>query len=105
MSEPQSHRVMSRPEPELSTQGAPVPAMVHALDAGARRVRTAGLAGAARGHVLAQIAKARKVPLVCVTAGEEEADHLAADLAFFLGGQGTLLSPTVLRLPADEVTP
>ncbi|WNZ63279.1 hypothetical protein QEG98_05855 [Myxococcus sp. MxC21-1] len=48
---------------------------------------------------------ALRAPLVCVAVDEEAADALAADLSFFLGGQGSLLAPRVLRLPADEVLP
>ncbi|MBJ6761381.1 transcription-repair coupling factor [Myxococcaceae bacterium JPH2] len=70
-----------------------------------RRVRTQGLKGAARGHLLARLHRELRAPLVCVAADEESADALAHDLAFFLGGSGTLLAPEVLRLPADEVLP
>ncbi|NTX61206.1 transcription-repair coupling factor [Myxococcus sp. CA051A] len=69
------------------------------------RARTQGLKGSARGHVLARLHREARAPLVCVAADEEAADALAADLAFFLGGTGTLLRPSVLRLPADEVLP
>ncbi len=70
-----------------------------------RRVRTVGLSGAARAWVLSRVARHHDAPLVCVTPDEDTADALAGDLAFFLGGEGTRLSPTVLRLPADEVLP
>lgn len=70
-----------------------------------RRVRTQGLHGAARGHVLAWLHRSLKAPLVCVAPDEEAADALASDLAFFLGGSGSALTPRVLRLPADEVLP
>ncbi|XXF79093.1 transcription-repair coupling factor [Myxococcaceae bacterium GXIMD 01537] len=70
-----------------------------------RRVRTQGLAGSARGHVLARLHRELEAPLVCVAVDEESADALASDLAFFLGGPGTVLDPRVLRLPADEVLP
>jgi len=82
-------------------------AFTRLLDAlkGERKARTQGLKGAARGYVLARVARQLGAPLVCVAADEDEADHLAADLAFFLGGAGTLLDPNVLRLPADEVLP
>ncbi len=69
------------------------------------RARATGLTGAARGWVLARAARALRVPLVALTPDEESADHLASDLAFFLGGEGTRAAPTVLRLPADEVLP
>ncbi|MCE9672331.1 transcription-repair coupling factor [Myxococcus stipitatus] len=70
-----------------------------------RRARTQGLKGAARAHVLSRLHRETRAPLVCVAVDEEAADALAADLAFFLGGSGTLLTPGVLRLPADEVLP
>lgn len=68
-------------------------------------VRTTGLTGATRAWVLSRLAKASRAPLLCVTADDDAADALASDLAFFLGGDGTKASPTVLRLPADEVLP
>ncbi len=70
-----------------------------------RKVRTQGLQGGARGYVLARVASELKAPLVCVAADEDEADRLAADIAFFAGGSGDTLEPRVLRLPADEVLP
>ena len=70
-----------------------------------RFAQTHGLAGAGRGYVLAQAAQGLRVPLVCVTPDEDSADVLAQDLAFFLGGVGTLAEPCVLRLPGDEVLP
>ncbi|MFZ5441514.1 MAG: transcription-repair coupling factor [Myxococcota bacterium] len=69
------------------------------------RVRTVGLTGSARAWVLSRLSRRLDAPLVCVTPDEDSADALAGDLAFFLGGDGTRLAPTVLRLPADEVTP
>lgn len=69
------------------------------------RVRATGLGGASRAWVLSRLARHLKTPLVCVTADDDAADALAADLAFFLGGEGTKAAPTVLRLPADEVLP
>ncbi|RYZ45780.1 MAG: transcription-repair coupling factor, partial [Myxococcaceae bacterium] len=70
-----------------------------------RRTRTQGVKGAARGHLLARLHRSLRAPLVCVAVDEEAADALAHDLAFFLGGTGSLLEPRVLRLPADEVLP
>ncbi|MCY1016841.1 transcription-repair coupling factor [Pyxidicoccus sp. MSG2] len=84
--------------------GDPLAQLLDALQPG-RRVRTQGLKGAARGHVLARLHQATKAPLVCLAVDEEAADALAADLAFFLGGNGSLLEPRVLRLPADELLP
>ncbi|MDP2272729.1 MAG: transcription-repair coupling factor [Archangium sp.] len=68
-------------------------------------VRTVGLTGAARAWVLARLSRTLDAPLVCVTADDDTADALASDLAFFLGGEGTKLAPTVVRLPSDEVLP
>ncbi len=79
--------------------------LVAAALSGPGRVWTVGLEGAARGWALALLAKRLDARLVCVAVDEEAADSLAADLAFFLGGAGTLLEPRVLRLPADEVLP
>lgn len=84
--------------------GDPFAQALERLQPGAR-VRTQGVQGAARGYVLARLSHTLKVPLVCVAVDEEAADALAHDLAFFLGGNGTLLEPRVLRLPADEVLP
>ncbi|HET6922313.1 MAG TPA: transcription-repair coupling factor, partial [Anaeromyxobacteraceae bacterium] len=63
----------------------------------------AGLVGAARGLLLRDLL-ARGEPglaaVLAVAADEEEADRLARDLAFFLGGR-----QRVARLPADPVLP
>ncbi len=61
--------------------------------------------GAARGHVLARLSRELRTPLLCITADEDSAEQLAADLAFFLGGPGSLVEPNVLQLPGDEVLP
>jgi transcription-repair coupling factor (superfamily II helicase) len=62
-----------------------------------------GLPGAARGLLLRDL-MAREEPglaaVLAVAADEEEADRLARDLAFFLGGPHR-----VARLPADPVLP
>ena len=79
-------------------------ALHHQLAPG-RRVRTVGLSGAARAWVLSRLARRLDAPLICVTADDDTADALASDLAFFLGGEGTRLNPTVVRLPSDEVLP
>src|SRR5690349_10511944 len=68
------------------------------------RVRAEGLKGASRGYVLARLARKLGSRLVCVTADDESAEHLASDLAFFLG-EGTPDSPTVLHLPCEQVLP
>ena len=84
--------------------GDPFAQVLERLQPG-RRVRTQGIQSAARGYVLARLSRSLQAPLVCVAVDEEAADALAHDLAFFLGGSGTLLEPRVLRLPADEVLP
>jgi transcription-repair coupling factor (superfamily II helicase) len=65
-----------------------------------------GLSGAARGlaarHLVAKGTGRRAV--LAVAAGEEEADLLARDLAFFLGA-GPPGAPLVVRVPADPVLP
>ena len=68
-------------------------------------MRTVGLAGSARAWVLSRVARRLDAPLICVTPDDDSADTLASDLAFFLGGEGTRLAPTVVRLPSDEVLP
>lgn len=45
------------------------------------------------------------VPLVCVAVEEDDAEALAHDLCFFLGGEGSLEAPTVLRIPGDDLLP
>ncbi len=70
-----------------------------------KRIRTIGLTGTTRAWVLSRLARQLDAPLVCVTADDDAADLLASDLAFFLGGEGTRLKPTVVRLPSDEVLP
>ncbi|MFL5319581.1 MAG: CarD family transcriptional regulator, partial [Myxococcaceae bacterium] len=90
--------------PQGEGDGASIARLLRELTAGAK-VRTQNLKGAARGYVLSKLIRATKAPVVCVTADEDEADQLACDLAFFLGGKGTLTEPRVLRLPAEEVLP
>src|SRR5512138_2505629 len=61
-----------------------------------------GLAGAARGRLAEALlapGPGRAGAVLAVAAGEDDADLLAKDLAFFLGAQA------VLRLPADAVLP
>ncbi len=93
--------------PSVSTGAEPadwLARLVERLRSG-QRARAQNLKGAARGYVLARLARALKAPLVCVAVDEDEADRLASDLAFFLDGMGDALAPNVLRLPADEVLP
>ncbi|MHB8877394.1 MAG: transcription-repair coupling factor [Myxococcaceae bacterium] len=86
------------------TGGDPLERLVEALGA-SRVARTQGLSGAARAWVLSRLSKRLSSPLVCVATDEDAADHLASDLAFFLGGSGSAVKPRVLRLPSDEVLP
>ncbi|WP_157370764.1 transcription-repair coupling factor [Vulgatibacter incomptus] len=62
-----------------------------------------GVKGGARGFVGASLHRALGRPLLAVAADEDAADRLAADLAFFLGGDGE--ERRVLRIPADAVLP
>ncbi len=65
-----------------------------------RCVRTVGLGGGAKAWWLHHLSEQQSAPLVCVTNDDDAADALAADLAFFFGGDDA-----VKRLPADEVMP
>jgi len=80
-----------------------VAALAQALAPG-RPAHALGLTGAACGWALFRLSTSLRAPLVCVTADEESADALADDVAFFFGA-GTRLSPSVLRLPVEEVLP
>src|SRR5262249_60014135 len=69
------------------------------------RAPARGRQGAARGYVLARLSRELRTPLVCITPDEDSAEQLASDLAFFLGGPGSLVEPNVLQLPGAEVLP
>ncbi|GEJ57661.1 transcription-repair coupling factor [Anaeromyxobacter diazotrophicus] len=73
-----------------------------------RAADVTGLSAAARGWVakelLGRSRGAGAKLLLAVTPGEDEADELARDLGFFLGGAAGD-PPAVLRLPADPVLP
>ena len=73
--------------------------LLAAFRGGARKAQVRGVSGAARGYVLAQLARDSKRPLVCVEPDEEAAEALEKDLRFFAG------NPAVVRIPADEVLP
>ncbi|MBI3185166.1 MAG: transcription-repair coupling factor [Myxococcales bacterium] len=90
--------------PPVAEGKDPLERVLEALSS-SRSARTLGLEGAARGYLLGRLSRRLKAQLVCVASDEDEADHLAADLSFFLGGAGTKLEPRVLRLPADEALP
>jgi hypothetical protein len=62
-----------------------------------RRTSISHVRGATRGWVIAHGIRPEWGPVIAVTADEESADSLAADLAFFLGGAGTRSAPRVLR--------
>jgi transcription-repair coupling factor (superfamily II helicase) len=87
----------------LSDDAAPGPAAVARALAARGEADVTGLAGAARGLLLRDLL-ARGEPglsaVLAVAADEDEADRLARDLAFFLGGR-----ERVARLPADPVLP
>ena len=103
MSEP--HASLSQPTSEVVPPAADPLGQVRAQLRPGTRVRTTGLQGAARAHVLARLSRELRTPLLCITADEDSAEQLAADLAFFLGGPGSLVEPNVLQLPGDEVLP
>jgi len=98
------HPELTRPTTDLVGGKSALLRLLEALKS-ERRALTQGLRGAARGYVLSRVSEQLAAPLICVAADEDQADHLAADLAFFLGGAGSLLKPQVLRLPSDEVLP
>jgi transcription-repair coupling factor (superfamily II helicase) len=83
----------------------PFEAVVRALREGQRRVALTGLKGAARGFVLARLARASPGPFVCLVADEERADALEQDLEFFLGEPGVLRLPAADQLPYDVLSP
>ena len=63
---------------------------------GGWKAQARGVSGAARGYVLAQLARDSKRPLVCVEPDEEAAEALEKDLQFFAG------SRAVVRIPATS---
>src|SRR5512138_2980197 len=75
---------------------------VRAELAAGRPVHVTGVTAAARGLVVQDLlapGPGRARAVLCVAPDEEEADHLAKDVAFFVG------AGAVLRLPADAVLP
>ncbi|HEX7489855.1 MAG TPA: CarD family transcriptional regulator, partial [Anaeromyxobacteraceae bacterium] len=86
----------------LSASDAGAHATLHDLLSALAERRLAdvvGLTGGARGWVAKElVGKGRAKLLLAVAPGEDEADELARDLAFFLDGR-------VLRVPADPVLP
>ncbi|MCL2013228.1 MAG: transcription-repair coupling factor [Cystobacterineae bacterium] len=68
-------------------------------------VHLSGVHGAARGFVLSQLCKATEQTLLCVTADEASAELLAEDMAFFMGGMGTVEEPCILKYPAATQQP
>ncbi|HEX7624656.1 MAG TPA: transcription-repair coupling factor, partial [Anaeromyxobacteraceae bacterium] len=104
----------------LPASDAGAPATLHDLLGALAERRLAdvvGLTGGARGWVAKElVGKGRAKLLLAVAPGEDEADELARDLAFFLGGGGGAPalpkgsggesgSAAVLRIPADPVLP
>ncbi|HEX8910392.1 MAG TPA: transcription-repair coupling factor, partial [Anaeromyxobacteraceae bacterium] len=91
-------------EPDRGPPAATVKDLLRAL-AESRAADVTGLSAAARGWVAKELigrGGAGRL-LLAVAPGEDEADELARDLAFFLGG-GPGPTP-VLRVPADPVLP
>ncbi|HEX9242242.1 MAG TPA: transcription-repair coupling factor, partial [Anaeromyxobacter sp.] len=70
-----------------------------------------GIFGAARGQLLAELLAPGSPPdlrlpaLLAVAEDEEEADRLAKDAAFFLGGDAVLRIPADAVLPYDDLSP
>ncbi|MBX5484433.1 MAG: transcription-repair coupling factor [Myxococcaceae bacterium] len=100
---PQPLGELLRPPPDPGAD--PITRAVEILRASPTRVRAQNLKGGARGYVLSRLHRALKAPIVAVAQDEEEAEKLAHDLAFFLGGEGTPDQPNVVRIPGDEVLP
>lgn len=94
----------SHDERSATEVAEPLQELTAALRSGVRAISLTGLKGAARGHVLARLARAGEGPFVCVAADEERAEELASDLRFFLGA-GAREQPSVLQLPADVQLP
>jgi len=80
--------------------------IVEPLASGAKSplVEVVGVAGAARGR-LARALTAGKRTLLAIAPGEDEADELSQDLAFFLAAGARPGVPPVVRIPADPVLP
>ncbi|MFL5391779.1 MAG: transcription-repair coupling factor [Myxococcales bacterium] len=76
--------------------------LLTALRGGARKVRAQGLVGAAKGHVLWQLSRELKLPLVCVVPTDDTAEALEKDLRFFAP---ETTASGITRLPGDEVLP
>ncbi|HET8723156.1 MAG TPA: transcription-repair coupling factor [Anaeromyxobacteraceae bacterium] len=73
-----------------------------------RRADVTGLPGAARGRLVQDLLSpgpARARCVLCVAAGEEEADRLARDVAFFLGDAAVVRVPADAVLPYDDLSP
>jgi len=81
---------------------------VRAALASSPRVDVTGLTGAARGLVVQDLLAAgpgRARTVLCVAVDEEEAEHLAKDVAFFLGASAVLRVPADAVLPYDDLSP
>jgi transcription-repair coupling factor (superfamily II helicase) len=83
-------------------------ARVRAALAAGRRADVTGLAGAARGRLVAGLlapGEGRFRAVLAVAADEEEADQLARDAAFFAGPAAVLRVPADAVLPYDDLSP
>jgi transcription-repair coupling factor (superfamily II helicase) len=74
------------------------------------RADVTGLVGASRGALVASLlapgpGRARARTVLAVAAGEDEADRLAHDVAFFAGPDAVLRVPADAVLPYDDLSP
>ncbi len=91
--------------PAAETSSSPWTRVRRAL-AAERRAEVSGLVGAARGRLLRELVEpgpARTV--LAVASDEEDADQLAKDAAFFLGGARVVRVPADAVLPYDDLSP
>jgi len=83
-------------------------ARVRATVASAARADVTGIAGAARGRLVAELlapGEGRTRAVLAIAADEDEADQLARDVAFFLGAEHVLRIPADAVLPYDDLSP
>ncbi len=83
-------------------------ARVRATVAAAARADVTGVAGAARGRLVAELlapGEGRTRAVLAIAADEEEADLLARDVAFFVGAEHVLRIPADAVLPYDDLSP
>lgn len=97
-------RPPSRTSTRVRQARAPLEELLQKLQGSKRAVSIAGVPPGARGQLLAALRARDQGPFVCVTACEETAEALAAELRLFLGS-GTQDDPAILRLPGEPLTP